>query len=84
MSATSLQALMSVTSIPRIEREQALHELMLCIREFRASTDIEHRYWASRVRIAIREWRTRYEQPERAAFAAAVARSQQRTRSKAA
>jgi len=86
MSATGLQSQMSgyVTNIPAIERDQALHELMLCIREFRASTDIEHRYWASRVRIAIREWRTRYEQPERAAFEAAVARTRQRTAKRAA
>jgi len=81
MSATSLQSQMSgyLTAIPAIERDQAIHELMLCIREFWASTDIEHRYWASRVRIAIREWRTRYEIPERAAFEAAVARSKQQS-----
>jgi hypothetical protein len=84
MSATSLQALISVTSIPRIEREQAWHEVSMAVAEFWHTDGVEHRYWRNRARTAIRLWREHYERPERAAFEAAVAKAKQQSIPKAA
>ncbi len=57
-------------------RAQLLRDMLAAIAEWSHATGTERRYWRGIALDQIREFRRRYLIPERAAFEAAVARSQ--------
>jgi hypothetical protein len=65
-------------SVTESYRAQALDELLASIREYRAASPAFRPYWRKLARHDIARFRRDYLIPERAAFEAAVRRSQQR------
>jgi hypothetical protein len=59
-------------------RDARIRDMLAAIAEWSHATGTERRYWRGIALDQIREVRRRYLIPERAAFAAAVARSQVR------
>jgi hypothetical protein len=66
-----------VPNITGTLRQQALDELLASIREYRAASPAFRPYWRRLARHDIARFRRDFIQPERAAFEAAVRRSQQ-------
>ena len=60
------------------QRTQLLRDMLAAIEEHRHATGADRDYWRGIALDQIREFRRRYLIPERAAFEAAVARSQLR------
>lgn len=59
----------------RLVRQHRMRDLLSAIEEWRRADGPDRTYWRQQARWLISQWRCLYEQPERAAFNAAVAKS---------
>ena len=66
----------SLSDTAAIIRDQRRRDLIAAIEEFWRASGSDRTYWRRDARHRLAEWRRLYRQPERAAFQAAVARSQ--------
>jgi hypothetical protein len=57
-------------------RQQRLRDLLAAVEEWRRASGSDRVWWRRDARHRLAEWRTLYRAPERAAFQAAVRRSQ--------
>ena len=79
-SATAKSSRYATVSNPfpvaHVLRDQRRRDLLAAIEEWRRASGPERVWWRGNALHRLAEWRTLYQRPERAAFQAAVARSQ--------
>ncbi|HKW20958.1 MAG TPA: hypothetical protein VJO13_06255 [Ktedonobacterales bacterium] len=75
LAAESAAVARGIAETARIRRQQRLRDLLAAIEEFWRASGPDRTWWRQDALGRLQEWRRIYRAPERAAFAAAVARS---------